>query len=167
MQISEEMAAAVNAQIGREFEAHLQYLSISSYFSAEALPALTRFFAAQASEEHEHAMKFLHYLEDVGAEVRIPALAAPKHGFESAEEAVGLSLAWEEAVTGHINDLVTLARGEDDHASFSFLQWFVDEQVEEVSTMSDLLALVRRAGEAGLLDVEAIIARGDIGDHGE
>jgi ferritin len=161
--ISDAMTGALNAQIGRELEAHLQYLQISSYFDSEALPALTDFFAEQADEEHQHAMKFRGYLQDQGAQVAIPSLAAPRAGFETAEEAVQLSLTWETEVTGHINDIVSLARTEDDHATFSFLQWFVDEQVEEVSTMSDMLTVVQRAGEAKLLDVDAIVARGEFG----
>ncbi len=165
MPVSDKVADAINAQIGRELEAHLQYLQISSYFDSQALPALTIFFANQAEEEHEHAMKFRGYLMDQGAEVAIPALAAPRITFESSEEAVALSLAWEEEVTGHINDLVKLAQSQDDHATFSFLQWFVDEQVEEVSTMSDMLLIVKRAGEVRMLDVDAIVARGEVGDH--
>lgn len=165
MPVPDKVAAALNAQLGRELEAHLQYLSISSYFDAEALPVLTGFFAGQAQEEHGHAMKFLAYLQDVGAHVSIPTVEGPRDHFESAEEAVALALEWEQQVTGHIDDLVALARASDDHATFSFLQWFVDEQVEEVSTMSDLLHMVRRAGESKLLDVEAAIARGGVGDH--
>lgn len=165
MPVSNKVAKAINAQIGRELEAHLQYLQISSYFDAQALPALTNFFKTQADEEHQHAMKFRGYLMDQGAEAGIPALAAPRVTFENSEEAVALSLAWEQEVTGHINDIVTLARKENDHATFSFLQWFVDEQVEEVSTMSDMLMIVRRAGEERMLDVDAIVARGEVGDH--
>jgi ferritin len=165
MPVSDKIASAINAQIGRELEAHLQYLQISSYFDSQALPALTTFFATQAQEEHDHAMKFRGYLMDQGADAAIPALKAPRVVFESSEEAVALSLAWEEEVTGHIDDIVTLARAEDDHATFSFLQWFVDEQVEEVSTMSDMLMIVRRAGEERMLDVDAIVARGEVGDR--
>lgn len=165
MPVSDTVRDAINAQIGRELEAHLQYLQISTYFDAQALPALATFFGQQGAEEHEHAMKFRTYLQDQGAQVEIPALEAPRVSFESAEEAVALSLAWEEEVTGHINDLVDIARRENDHATFSFLQWFVDEQVEEVATMGDMLIIVRRAGEPRLLDVDAIVARGEVGDH--
>lgn len=165
MPVSDTVTDAINAQIGRELEAHLQYLQISTYFDSQALPALAGFFQQQGAEEHEHAMKFRSYLQDQDARVEIPALAAPRVSFESAEEAVALSFAWEEEVTGHINDLVDLAGSENDHATFSFLQWFVDEQVEEVSTMGDMLIIVRRAGEPRLLDVDAIVARGEVGDH--
>jgi bacterioferritin B len=159
MPVPKPVVDALNAQLGRELEAHLQYLAISSWFDAEGLPELSRFFGAQAAEEHAHAMRFLEYLKDVGGPVAIPALAAPKPGFESAEEAVAASLEWEEAVTDHIHRLVDLATDARDHATSTFLQWFVTEQVEEVATMGELLQVTRRAGEANLLLVDDYVAR--------
>jgi ferritin len=159
MPIENAVAEALNAQMGRELEAHLQYLSVSSWFDAEGLPELHRFFAAQAAEEHAHAMKFLTFIQDAGGRVAIPGLAAPKADFESAEDAVQASLDWEVSVTGHINDLVDLAIGHKDHATQAFLQWFVTEQVEEVATMTELLQVTRRAGEANLLLLEDYVAR--------
>lgn len=159
MPVESAVVDALNAQMGRELEAHLQYLSVSSWFDSEGLPELTGFFSAQAAEEHSHAMKFLAYIQDVGGAVAIPSLNAPKAGFESAEEAVSLSLDWENSVTAHINAAVDLALEKNDHATQVFLQWFVTEQVEEVKTMSELLQIVRRAGEANLLLVEEYVAR--------
>ena len=159
MPVSKNVIAALNAQMGRELEAHLQYLSISSWFDAEGLPELTKFFAAQAAEEHAHAMRFLTYIQDVGGPVEIPALAAPKPSFENAEDAVAASLAWENEVTSHIHALVDLANADNDHATHVFLQWFVTEQVEEVSTMSELLQVTKRAGEANLLLLDDYVAR--------
>jgi bacterioferritin B len=159
MPVEKAVIDALNAQMGRELEAHLQYLAISSYFDAEGLPELTRFFAAQAAEEHAHAMKFLAFIQDVGGPVEIPALAAPKPTFESAEEAVAASLEWEEAVTDHIHRIVDLSLDRRDHSTHAFMQWFVTEQVEEVSTMSELLQVTRRAGEGNLLLVDDYVAR--------
>ena len=159
MPVDKIVIDALNAQLGRELEAHLQYLSISSWFDGEGLPELTKFFAAQAAEEHAHAMKFLAYIQDVGGPVVIPALAAPKPSFESAEEAVAASLAWENDVTTHIHAAMDLAIDQRDHATQAFLQWFVTEQVEEVSTMSELLQVTRRAGESDLLLLEDYVAR--------
>ncbi|MEQ8839790.1 MAG: ferritin [Miltoncostaeaceae bacterium] len=159
MALESTVDAALNAQMGREFEAHMQYLAISSWFDGEGLPELTRFFAEQAAEEHGHAMKFLDYIQDAGGTVAIPAIAAPRGGFESAQDAVRAALESEEDVTARIDELVDVARGRSDHATEVFLQWFVTEQVEEVATMTELLQIVRRAGEAGLLLVEDYIAR--------
>jgi ferritin len=159
MPVAPAVIDSLNAQLGRELEAHLQYLSISSWFDAEGLPELTGFFAAQAAEEHVHAMKFLEYIQDVGGPVVIPGLAAPKPSFESAEEAVAASLEWENAVTAQIDAIMDLAIERRDHATQAFLQWFVSEQVEEVSTMSELLQVTRRAGESNLLLLEDYVAR--------
>jgi ferritin len=159
MPVERPVADALNAQLGREFEAHLQYLAVSSWFHAEGLPELARFFSAQAAEEHAHAMRFVRYLEDTGDVVAIPGLQAPKGSFESAEEAVALSLDWENTVTAHINAIMDLAIERNDHATQAFLQWFINEQVEEVATMSELLQVTRRAGEANLLLVEDYVAR--------
>jgi len=159
MPIEQPVIDALNAQMGREFEAHLQYLSVSSWFDSEGLPELTKFFAAQAAEEHEHAMKFLVFLQDVGAPVVIPALAAPTPTFAGAEEAVAACLDWEERITEHIHAVLDLAISKNDHPTKVFLQWFVTEQVEEIATMGELLQVTRRAGEANLLQVEDYVAR--------
>lgn len=159
MPLERDVSDALNAQMGRELEAHLQYLAISSWFDAEGLPELHRFFAAQAAEEHLHAMRFLAYLQDADGEVAIRGVAAPKADFESAEEAVAASLDWENSVTASIHGLVDLAVARHDHATQVFLQWFVTEQVEEVSTMTELLQVTRRAGDANLLLVEDYVAR--------
>jgi ferritin len=159
MPVEKSVIDALNVHMGREFEAHLQYLSVSSWFDSEGLPELTKFFAAQAAEEHVHAMKFLTYVQDVGGPVVIPALAGPKASFESAEEAVAGALEWEISITGHIDRMVDLAISKNDHATQVFLQWFVTEQVEEVSTMGELLQVTRRAGESNLLLLEDYVAR--------
>jgi ferritin len=159
MLISKKMAAAINKQIGNEFGASLQYVSIGAHFGNESLPELSKFFHAQANEERDHALKFVNYLVDAGSAVEVPAVPAPQSGFANAEEAVKLSLEWELTVTRQISGLVELARAEKDHITENFLQWFVTEQLEEVSTMDNLLRMVRRAGEKGLLFVEEYLVR--------
>ena len=157
--MNEDLVAAINAQVGREFGAEMEYLQIAAYFDDQALPELSGFFRDQADEERAHALKFVDYLMDAGGHVAIPALAAPRNTFESAEEAVQLSLDWELSVTQFINDLMDLAIEKRDHAAQQMLQWFVAEQVEEVSTMSELLSVVRRAGAQNLLLVEDYVSR--------
>ena len=156
---SDRLNSALNAQIGNEMGASMQYIAIANHFNAESLNELASFFYRQADEEREHAMKFVHFMVDVGAEVRIPEIAAPKSQFASAEEAVALSLDWEKEVTQQIYDLVHIAREDRNLAAERFLDWFVNEQLEEVATMSALLAVVQRAGESGLLHVEDFLAR--------
>ena len=166
MPVAPDVIESLNAQLGRELEAHLQYLAISSWFDSEGLPELTGFFARQAAEEHVHAMKFLSYIQDVGGPVVIPALAAPKPSFESAEEAVAASLDSEEDVTARIDAIMDQAVANRDHATQAFLAWFVTEQVEEVSTMSELLQVTRRAGDQNLLLLEDYVARKGPGEDG-
>ncbi|RMF86289.1 MAG: ferritin [Nitrospinota bacterium] len=152
------MEQAINAQIGREFAAALQYVSVATHFDADVLPQLAGFFYRQAEEEKEHAMKLVHYLVETGAQVQIPGIEQPKHQFASVEEAVKLALDWEVEVTKQINDLMDLAVKQNDHLTQNFLRWFVEEQLEEVTTMQALLRTVQRAGE-NLLLVEAALAQ--------
>lgn len=155
MQISKAMGDLMNAQIGNELGASNQYLQISAYFEAQALKKLAELFKKQAEEEREHAMKFFHHLNEVGATVNIPAIPAPKYDLASAEEAFKMAVAWEKEVTKQIYAMVDLAIKEKDYASQNYLQWFVAEQVEEVSSMETYLQIVQRAGEKNLLMMEA------------
>lgn len=166
MLISSDINSVLNAQIGHEFAASLQYVSIAAYFDCEGLPALSKHFYKQALEEREHAMRFVKYVVDADGRIEIPAIPAPKSRFSSAEEAVSLSLNWEKSVTTQINGIMDLAIKNNDHMTKNFLEWFVEEQLEEVSSMDTLLKMVRRAGENGLLFVENYLARGEHGGAG-
>ena len=165
MLISKELETAMNAQIGREFGASLQYVNIASYFDTDSLPQLAALFYRQAEEEKMHAMKFVHYIVDAGGQVRVPSIDRPKHDFQSAKEAVQAALNWEVDVTKQINELMDLAIKQNDHIGQDFLRWFVTEQLEEVSTMDTLLAVVDRAG-SNMLWVEDFLARNPIVEEG-
>ena len=110
-------------------------------------------------------MKFVDYIGDVGAQLEISDIPAPKATFESAEEAVQLSLDWEEEVTRQIYAIVDIAKKDSNYMAQRFMDWFVEEQREEVSTMGTLLGMVRRAGESGMLFVEQFLARGGLAVH--
>jgi len=161
MLISPELAKAINEQIGREFGASLQYLSIAGHFQIQKLTLLAKLFFDQAEEEKIHALKFVHYVLDTQGELHIPAIAEPTPSFNSAEEASQAALTWEMEVTGQINHLMNLAISQNDYLAQSFLQWFVDEQLEEVMKMEQLLSVIRRAGERNLLMVEAYLVHID------
>jgi len=160
MLISEKMNAALNAQVGHEFGASLQYVQIAAYFEGEGLPMLARHFYRQAEEEREHAMRFVKFLVDADGELELPAVPAPRSRFKSAEEAVQLSLNWENEVTRQINGIMDLAIKQNNHIARNFLEWFMSEQLEEVSSMDTLLRMVRRAGESGLLFIENYLQHG-------
>lgn len=160
MLLSREMNDQINAQIGHEFGASLQYVNIAGYFDGAALPVLSQHFLKQADEERQHAMKFVGYVLDAGGTVAVPAIPAPRAKFTSAEEAVGLALEWELTVTKQITALLDRASSERDYVAHDFLEWFAREQLEEVSSMETLLKMIQRAGEPGLLQVENAIAQG-------
>lgn len=161
MLIGRELNQAINQQIGNEFGASLQYLAIAGHFETASLRLLAKLFFDQAEEEKEHAMKFVKYVLETNGELRIPDVPAPKPTFASAEEAVEAALNWEVDVTAQINNLVRIAVEANDYLGYTFLQWYVTEQLEEVTKMQQLLDVVRRAGERNLLMVEAYLAHLD------
>ncbi len=158
MLTSQKIIDAVNEQIGYEFSASLQYYAIAAHFAAEALPQLSQHFFKQAEEEKGHALRFMKYIVDAGGRVVIPAIQAPQSNFKDAEGPVKLSLDQEIHVTNQINGLVELARNENDYITINFLQWFLTEQLEEVSSMDNLLKIVQRAGD-NLLQADEYLAR--------
>ena len=117
------------------------------------------YFYRQAEEEREHAMKFVRFIADAAGQLEIPGIQAPQATFKSAEEAVRKSVDWEVTVTKQINALMDLAIKDNDHITRNFLNWFMEEQLEEVSSMETLLSMPRRAGESGLLFVENHLAQ--------
>jgi ferritin len=157
MLISKELNAAINEEIGLELFASNQYSNIASYFGGLALTKLAAMFRKQSDEERAHAVKFMHYLDETGGKLEIPAVQAPQAAFKSVEEAVKVSLDWEIEVTRRCNALMALAIDQKDYAAQDFLRWFVTEQVEEVSTMETLLTVVKAAGERNLIMVEAYL----------
>ena len=148
----------LNAQIGNEFAAHNQYLACAIYYDALTMPQMATFFYNQALEEREHAMMMVKYLLDTDAAVQIPGVEAPVSDFADVIAPVKLALDQEKRVTEQINGLLRIARDENDFASEQFMQWFIKEQVEEVATMSDLLAIVSRSQD-DLNDIEEYVAR--------
>jgi ferritin len=147
----------LNEQVGHEFAASQQYLAIAVYYDDETLPRLAAFFYAQALEERNHALMMIQYLLDAGVEAPIPGVEAPQTAFGDVVEPVSLALAQERRVSDQINALAGIARTENDYTSEQFMQWFIKEQVEEVSSMSDLLKVVERAKDNPLLAEEYLV----------
>jgi bacterioferritin B len=156
----------LNEQIGHEFAASQQYVAIAVSYDAQTLPALAAHFYRQAVEERNHAMMIVQYLLDADAPVSVPGVAAPQTDFPDAVEPVRLALQQERTVTEQIARLAQLAREEQDLVGEQFLHWFLQEQREEVASMSALLAMVERAAESNLLLAEDYLARTSIGDGG-
>jgi ferritin len=148
----------LNTQIGNEFAAHQQYVACAVYFDELTMPRTAQLFFDHAVEERQHAMMMVRYLLDSDAPVRIPAVPAPINEFADVVAPVTLALAQEKRVTEQINALIGVARRENDFASDQFMQWFIKEQIEEVSKMSDLLAVVKRSTH-DLETIEDYVAR--------
>ncbi|HTW17718.1 MAG TPA: ferritin [Nocardioides sp.] len=151
-------AEQLNVQIGNELAAHNQYLACAVYYDALTMPRMAAFFYGQALEERDHAMMMVQYLLDTDADVVIPGVEAPVAIFADVIAPVSLALAQEKRVTEQINGLLRIAREEYDFASEQFMQWFIKEQVEEVATMTDLLAVVTRNVD-DIEDIEEYVAR--------
>ena len=157
MLISKALSTAFNQQIGNEFGASMQYLCIAGHFQQRQLKLLAKLFFDQAEEEKQHAMKFVKYVLDTKGSLQIPSIAAPTPTFASAEAAVEAALNWEHEVTRQIKALMDLAVKENDYLASNFLQWFIDEQLEEVVKMERMLSVVKQSGERNLLMVEAYL----------
>ncbi len=155
--ISEKMNDLLNAEIGLEYYAHLQYLAMGAYFEKLGLDGLASFFFRQADEEQTHSRKLFKYVVEVGGKVHFPPIDSPQTEFSSAEELAQLFVDQEAHVTQRFYEMVALAEEESDFITRSFLQWFVDEQREEMATSEKLLDLIRLSGQDQLLMVEMMI----------
>ena len=155
---SERFVEALNEQIGREFRAAYQYTAVAAYYDRLTFPRLAKFFSDQADEERGHAMKMVGYLRDTVADLRLGEVASPRTSFSDHVEPIRLALEHERKVTVSISGLFEIARETNDYASESFMQWFVDEQVEEEATMEALLQVAERVREYPMM-VEEFLAR--------
>jgi ferritin len=150
---------ALNQQVAREFAASQQYVAIAVYYDGETLSQFASHFYRQAIEERNHAMMIVQYLLDANEQVVIPGIDAPRSDFSDVAGPVRLALEQEKTVTEQIVALARLARDEGDLVGEQFLGWFLQEQREEVASMSALLAVVERASDANVLLVEEYLAR--------
>jgi ferritin len=155
---SERFVEALNDQIGRELNAAHQYTAVAAYYDRETFPRLAKFFYEQAEEERGHAMKMVGYLRDTNSDLRLGEIAAPRTSFGDHVEPIRLALEHEQKVTVSISNIFEIARETNDYASESFMQWFVDEQVEEEATMDALLQVAERVREYPMM-VEEFLAR--------
>jgi ferritin len=161
---SERFLDALNEQIAREFAAAHQYVAVGNYYAAETYPRLAGFFYEQAAEEREHAMKMVNYLIDRDATPDIGAIDAPRQSFGDHIEPIKIALEQERKVTVRISELFEIARETRDYQSEQFMQWFLEEQVEEEASMTDLLAVAERTRTVPML-LEEYLARETPGER--
>jgi ferritin len=147
--IGEKISKAFNEQVKHEaFSAYL-YLQMAAYLHGEGLDGCGHWMRVQAMEEMTHAMKFFDHIIERGGTVELLEIEKPQAEWDSPLEAFRAALKHEQFITGKINDLVTLAAGENDYASRSMLQWFVDEQVEEEANAEKNVSNFEIAGDSG------------------
>ena len=141
--INEKLQAALNDQINAELYSSYLYLSMSAYFESQDLPGFANWMRVQAKEEDFHVQKFFDYVIERGGRVELEAIDKPRTEWGSALEAFEEALAHEQSITARINELVELAIEQKDRATQSFLQWFVDEQVEEEASADQVVKSLR------------------------
>jgi len=156
--LSKKMQKALNDQINAELYSSYLYLSMAAYFEAQNLLGFGNWMHIQAREENMHAMKFYTFVHDRRGRVLLQPIDGPQTEWESPLAVFEESLQHEQQVTGLINKLVDLAIKESDHATHSFLKWFLDEQVEEEANVDMVIQDLKRVGDSAqglfLLDRE-------------
>lgn len=144
--LSKKLIDALNAQMNEEFEAAHAYMAMASYCEFNNYSGFAHFFFEQAEEERFHGMKFYNYINDRGAQAIFSSLPAPVTEFESILHTFESALAQEKVVTKSIYNLTDIATEEKEHATISFLNWFLDEQVEEEATFDTHIEYIKRLG---------------------
>ncbi len=148
--ISKKLETEINKQINAELWSAYLYLSMSTHFANNALPGFANWFKVQFHEEQDHAFKFMNYLISKGNKVELQPINEVQTSWDTALQAFEDTLSHEKVVTSLINNLVTIARSENDYATENILQWFVNEQVEEEETAQGLVDALKLIGNKGV-----------------
>jgi ferritin len=143
------MTEALNKQINAELYSAYIYMAMSAQCSRDGLKGVANWFFCQTQEEMTHALRLYDYVNSVGEHALLAAIDGPPTEFESVNHMFQAALEHEQKVTTMINNLVDLARKENDHATEVFLQWFVNEQVEEEESVNEVLGQLKLAGSDG------------------
>jgi len=139
MKLSKTMQNALNNQIVLESNASNNYMAMASWCEVTGYEGGASFFYAQSDEERTHMLKIVHYLNNLGVSAVIPATKAPSGNFKSLESVLKTALKSEQTVTAAIHKMVEIAQKEKDHSTYAFLEWFVNEQVQEETKFETLI----------------------------
>lgn len=142
--LNKKIEKAYNDQINAEFWSAYLYLSMAAWFESQNLSGFANWMYVQYQEENTHAQKFYRYVIERGGNIELKPIAKVQTSWKNATDAFKDTLAHERKVTAMINNLVNIAMEIKDHASVSFLNWYVDEQVEEESNAERLLSTLER-----------------------
>lgn len=159
--LSKKLLKALNDQMTYELNSSYIYLGMASYFNEQNLGGMAAWMSKQAQEEWGHGMKFKGYIEERMAQAEFGALDKPSVKYASPLAAFKAALKHEQSVTKRIYNLVDMAQAEKDHATVSFLQWYVDEQVEEESSVDHVIQRLEQIGDfrPGLFFLDGELAR--------
>jgi len=146
--LSKKMEKALNDQINAEMASSYLYLAMAADFADRNQMGFAHWMKVQAGEETGHAMRIFGHLIERGSRVTLTALETPQAKWASPLAAFEAALKHEKYITGRINDLVNLAIAEKDHATATFLQWFVSEQVEEEASALDIVQKLKQVADA-------------------
>ena len=160
--ISDRLKRMLNEQVGHELSAQHAYLGMAAYFGLQNHDKWADIFHKQSLEERGHALKIIQFLVDVDAQEELPALPAASVSYGSALDVVKAALAQEQKVTAQFQAMAKAAIEESDFTSFQFLQWFIEEQVEEEATMSKYISLL--SSEKDEFRAEMIVS--ELEEHG-
>jgi ferritin len=141
--INKRLEEAINEQINAELYSAYLYLSMGAYFEDKDLPGFANWMRVQFQEEQFHGLRFFDYLAERGGRVALKAIEKPEVNWNSIEAVFEEVCAHEAKVTSLINNLIDIAIEEKDHAAKSFLNWFIDEQVEEEASAAAILSQVK------------------------
>ena len=157
--LSEDLAKKLSYQLNREIYSGYLYLGMASYADSIGLKGFANWFKHQFDEEYEHAMKFYDYLQSKDVRVMMEDIETPPQEFTSASELFEKTLAHEKVVSKLINDLVDVAKAENDTDTQKFLDWFVKEQIEEEATPAGIIKKIDEVGrdEEGLAKVDILL----------
>ncbi len=143
--LSKKMEKALNEQINAELYSAYIYLSMAAWFESQNLQGFATWMKVQNREETGHAMKFFSFINERRGRVTLTAIEEPAKEWESPLAVFEAALEHEKYITGHIGDLVNHAIAEKDHATNAFLQWFVNEQVEEEAAADSIVQKLKLA----------------------
>jgi ferritin len=158
--ISEKITRMLNKQINQELYSSYLYLQMSAFFDEQKLNGFAAWMKIQSQEEYKHAMKLYDYVLQANSKVELQKIEAPNNKWKDALNVFQDTYKHEKLVTGYINEIVDTALTDKDFATFSFLQWFVTEQVEEESTALLILDKIKLVGDnqTGLLFLDREMA---------
>jgi len=147
MKLSSKLERVLNDQINLELSSAYAYLGMAAYFDQTPFTGFAQWMHLQTKEELDHADRFFKYIVERGGKVTLLPIPQPKCEYKSPLEAFKASLGHEQKVSAAICAIYDLAGTEKDYPTLSFLKWFLDEQVEEESNVSEMLAKLELVGD--------------------